>query len=186
VPRHLHLAITEPCAEEWDAMTGSSERRHCARCDKHVIALSEMTPEEADTLVRSSKPHSLCLRVEHDEDGTVLFRERPETTVKSRPIVRLAVGASLLVAACGKPEPPAPAPDPPRTEQVSPEKPSSPDQPTPPDCVKAADPQGQTEVGSNAQRATDARREKKGGNERKTRVTTGCACEMSDPLCSCL
>jgi len=191
MPRHLHLAITVPCAEDWYTMTGSDERRHCDRCDKHVVALAEMTPEEAVALVMKSKPQSLCLRVEHDEDGTVLFRDKPAAAEppRHRPIVRLAVGASMLLSACAKAEPPAPQAEPAPIEQSQADKPSEPNEARAAE-ERRADSEGQTAVGTNGTRSTDVRRDSKrdvkGGAERKTRVTVGCACQMGDALCSCL
>ena len=168
-------------------MTGSEARRHCESCDKQVVALAELSPEEADRLLASAKPHSLCVRVEHDDEGNVLFRERASRPSPAHPMprLRLAVGASLLVAACGKSEP-APtatseAPRPEATEAHA--RPKDGQAPSLPEGV--APPEGKpAEPGANPQRANHGSTQVPGSPS--TRVITGCACVPGDTLCSCL
>lgn len=174
--RRFHIA--EPCSERWESMTGSEARRHCGSCDKQVVALAELSPEEADRLIASDRPHSLCVRVEHDEDGNVLFREREPRPppARSLPRLRLAVGASLLVAACGKPEP---APN----EVARPEAAEALVPKAPPEA-KAQPKTHDPPTGLNPQQHKHDATAVPG--KPNTRVTTGCACQLDDPLCSCL
>jgi hypothetical protein len=89
-------------------MGGSAERRFCERCTKHVHSLSDMTPEEAERLLASAAPGTLCVRVEHDADGTVYFRGKGAevpSPARSLPFLRVAVSASLLVAGCNGADP---------------------------------------------------------------------------------
>ena len=182
--RRFHIA--EPCSERWESMTGSETRRHCGSCDKQVVALAELTPDEADRLIASARPHSLCVRVEHDEEGNVLFRHHEPSPPPARrlPRLRLAVGASLLVAACGKSEPAPTA----MNEVVKPEAAEAQAPPMPPLSPEAeALPKTTTPeppAGLNPHKHKHDTATVTG--KLKTRVTTGCACALDDPLCSCL
>ncbi|MDI1477944.1 hypothetical protein [Polyangium sp. y55x31] len=178
--RRFHIA--EPCSERWESMTGSEAQRHCSSCDKQVVALAELSPEEADRLIASARPHSLCVRVEHDEEGNVLFREREPRPppARSLPRLRLAVGASLLVAACGKPEP-----TPNATNEVSTPEAAEAHAPKAPAEAKAQpktthDPPTGLNPQQHERDATTV------PGKPNTRVTTGCVCQPGDPLCSCL
>ena len=68
--RHVHLEvldIAEPCAEDWDAMTGDGHRRHCGTCDRDVFDLSRLTADEAEALLATGA----CVRFYRRADGTV-------------------------------------------------------------------------------------------------------------------
>lgn len=176
-------------------MTGTEKRRHCASCDKHVVALAEMTPDEAEALVRASKPHSLCLRIEHDEAGTILFRKKAPLAISNRamPLLTLAVGASLFAVACE----PSPAPSATRdnaktdsTEGAAPTASVNKDSTPPIDPFNAktvphAEAQSASDMEAISDGGTDARPVKI-HNAAKTRITTGCVCAPGDSLCSCL
>ncbi|MDI1448479.1 hypothetical protein [Polyangium sp. 6x1] len=181
--RRFHIA--EPCSERWESMAGSESRRHCGSCDKQVVALAELTPEEADRLIASARPHSLCVRVEHDEEGNVLFRDREPNPPPARrlPRLRLAVGASLLVAACGKGEPAPTA----TNEAAMPEVAEAQASPTPlPSPEPEARPNTPPEAPAGLKPHEHKHDKASVPGKPNTRVTTGCACAMDDPLCSCL
>ena len=55
------VEVKSPCAESWDAMTGSAKIRFCSHCSKHVNNISEMTRKEAMRLVRASNGN-ICIR----------------------------------------------------------------------------------------------------------------------------
>ncbi len=38
--------IPKPCKEDWHAMSGDEQRRHCEKCDTHVHDLTGMSSEE--------------------------------------------------------------------------------------------------------------------------------------------
>lgn len=196
--RHLHLAITQPCHEDWNSMTGSEKQRHCSQCDKHVVALAEMTPDEAETLVRESKPHSLCLRIEHDDAGTILFRKRAPQAMSNRamPLLTLAMGASLFAVACDHPAAPSATHDSAKadsTESVEP-LPAVGNEPTPlgdssqlPIAEKVPQPEAQSATGVDEKSTIGANaRPAKMNNGAKPRITTGCVCAVGDRLCDCL
>lgn len=179
--RNLH--IHEPCSEAWGDMEGGAERRFCARCTKHVHSLSDMTPEEAERLLASAAPGTLCVRVEHDADGTVYFRgktaeDAPRT--RALPLLRMAVSASLLVAGC-KGGDGAPVPTP-----VA-DRPSAAASAAPPQCERheeTAAPAATNATAPGSQPTRANAKPDKNGEDR--RVTQGCACALNDPLCSCL
>jgi len=78
--------IPKPCKEDWYQMTGDEQRRHCGKCDTHVVDLTGMSEEEILGL-REKNGGKLC--------GA--FRLSP-TLAKS-----FALGsgiASLALAAC--------------------------------------------------------------------------------------
>jgi hypothetical protein len=144
-----------------------------------------MTPEEAARLLASAAPGTLCVRVEHDADGTVYFRgkgaEAPPPA-RSLPFLRMAVSASLLVAGCNGAD---------RTTKVVPvaEPPAAAASAAPPQCERhgEADTAAPADTapkapGSQPTRATT----KPEKNSEERRVTMGCACVPGDTLCSCL
>ncbi len=193
----FRLAIAKPCPEDWNSMTGTEQQKHCASCNHDVVALAEMTPEDAVALIRNARPHSLCLRIEHDDDGTVIFRQNA-SRMNSAPLLMLTIGASMLLTACNESSPTAPAPDIPSsvaTQSVNQDKPAAIDSMPPAQetngrvgaTEKTMEPVGQpaSSVAANPH-ASDNGRTVKSTPSRATRVTTGCACAVGDRLCDCL
>lgn len=92
LPRpHELLHISEPCSVGWGSMSGDERARFCARCQKHVHNLSEVTPGEAlDLLLRSRG--QLCLRIERDPSGL------PRTRALVEPLYQIGRRASRLAA----------------------------------------------------------------------------------------
>lgn len=43
MPQPLTIAVPQPCAEKWAAMTPAAQGRHCAACAKTVVDFSRMT-----------------------------------------------------------------------------------------------------------------------------------------------
>lgn len=194
----LRLSIAKPCQEDWNSMAGSEKRRHCASCDHEVVALAELTPEDAAALVRSARPHSLCLRIEHDDDGTVIFRQNA-SRMNSTPLFMLTIGASMLVTACNEPAPTEAAHDIPKqgsTQSVDHVKPAATDSSSPAQTTNpphnptemAIDSQALTaaSAAANSQAAGNGDRAVKSLHKPTTRVTTGCVCAVGDKLCDCL
>jgi hypothetical protein len=67
--------IAEPCAENWDAMSGDARTRHCARCDLPVTDLSELTGAEVAALLSLRAPGGrLCVRFMPDDGGKVVTK----------------------------------------------------------------------------------------------------------------
>ncbi len=51
--RKIYPRIGQPCPKTWDSLDGDAQKRFCSECQHHVHNLSEMSPEEADTLLRT-------------------------------------------------------------------------------------------------------------------------------------
>ena len=51
--------IPKPCKEYWYQMTGNEKRRHCKKCDTHVVDLTEMSEVEIREL-RERNGGKLC------------------------------------------------------------------------------------------------------------------------------
>ena len=71
--RREDLHIPEPCHADWDKMTGDDKKRFCNACTKHVHNLSEMTHQEAATLLGSCS--NLCVQYASHSSGEVFFRD---------------------------------------------------------------------------------------------------------------
>jgi len=67
------LDVKEPCTEPWERMKGDARTRHCEHCHLTVYNLSELTREEALSLLRNAQPP--CIRFLRRADGTVLTRD---------------------------------------------------------------------------------------------------------------
>jgi hypothetical protein len=188
----FRLKIARPCPQDWNSMSGGDTQRHCSECNKDVITLAEMSAEEAAELVRKAKPHSLCLRIEHDEAGSVIFR-KPSPASNSRPLLMLTIGASLLLNACDEGAPMTPAINAEKNaanQAIAPEKPlstnsaiSEQDGP-PPNTIDAEAAPASSAASAPASSAGD--RLVKPHGRVNTRITTGCVCAPGDTLCDCL
>lgn len=201
--RTLH--IKHPCEARWDEMTGTDARRFCGRCEKHVVALSELTHDEAERLLSSAKPGSLCVRIEHNSDGAVHLRAEPANFPSpplARSMLRVAVGASLLVAACRSdpqtpPEArldvaaaaqPSGAVDAPTLASASPSA-VEPAPPASPSARPSAEPAGAApsrKAASAAASACDPQSGKALAKSKDRKITMGCVCAPGDIECSCL
>jgi len=171
-------------------------QRHCSECNKDVIAFAEMSAEDAVDLVRKAKPHSLCLRIEHDEAGAVIFR-KPSSPSNTRPLLMLTIGASLLLNACDEGAATAPAVNAEKNtanQAVDLDKPSlahsaasgndahretGPLEPTTAQAAPAS-----SAASSPASSASVRLIKPHSGTT--TRITTGCVCAPGDKLCDCL
>jgi len=40
------IKVTEPCAANWESMSGEGQRRFCAHCKRQVVNLSSMYDDE--------------------------------------------------------------------------------------------------------------------------------------------
>lgn len=97
------IRIAEPCKVDWKTMTPAEGGRFCGDCKKVVRNLSAMTEREAKKLLRKTNDGSLCVRYVYDAQGKIFFgadAPRPDVPVSSL-LKRVAVAASLAVAACG-------------------------------------------------------------------------------------
>lgn len=95
----LQLAVTEPCDENWEAMTpvANTRARHCDSCAKNVVDFTGMSDGRLHEYLRSN-PGKLCGRFRPDQLGRpVAARVAP-----SRSPLRIAAAAvGLLATAAG-------------------------------------------------------------------------------------
>ena len=62
--------IPQPCPKPWKQMTGDAKVRFCNECQFRVFNLSEMTRDEAQTIL-DSHPDRLCVCYRPTKDGAV-------------------------------------------------------------------------------------------------------------------
>lgn len=94
------LRIASPCHEKWDDMIGDERTRFCARCQKNVHNISEMTRDETETFLEANAG-AACVRMYQRADGTILTADCPVGVRKKR-VRRLflaTVGGGLAAAA---------------------------------------------------------------------------------------
>jgi hypothetical protein len=97
-----NIRVAAPCAASWDAMTGDARVRACGDCQKNVYNLSELTREEAESLIRE-KEGRLCVRYFQRADGTILLKDCAVGVKRRRRrrIAAISVAAGLAGAALG-------------------------------------------------------------------------------------
>lgn len=92
------IRLDTPCAEPWDGMArvgGDTRRRRCARCDRDVFDVSQLTHDEATALL-GVEGRLVCMRLYRRPDGTVATKDCGRG---GRKRLLLLVGAGLSVAA---------------------------------------------------------------------------------------
>lgn len=95
------IRVAAPCSADWDKMTGDDRVRFCGLCKKNVYNLSNMSRDEAVTLLQE-KEGSVCTRFYRRPDGTVLTDNCPVGLRVIRNRVRWAtVAASAALIAVG-------------------------------------------------------------------------------------
>ena len=92
----LRVSFPKPCTEDWESMRPEGCNRFCARCEKTIHDLAQLTFEEAEKLARSAD--ELCVRATLRTDGVVDLKPG----LSARRIIA-TVGASVgLLAASGQ------------------------------------------------------------------------------------
>jgi hypothetical protein len=66
MPAPVHIAIAEPCHENWQAMAPNEQGRHCMSCQKTVIDFSLMSDQEILHYI-STANRSICGRFDNDQ-----------------------------------------------------------------------------------------------------------------------
>ncbi len=93
-----HIRVASPCAETWEAMPGDAQVRHCGRCNQNVYNLSELTRDEAESLL-IEKEGRLCIRYyRRPKDGTILTRDCPVGAQRRR---RWMFGIGMIMTLLG-------------------------------------------------------------------------------------
>ena len=91
------IRVGTPCSEDWSAMTGDDRAKHCAKCEKTVYNLSELTEDEAEELILSRRV-DLCVKFYRRTDGTLVTASCP-TGVFGGQRRKLARATAALMAA---------------------------------------------------------------------------------------
>ena len=89
------VSVASPCRASWEAMEGDERVRFCGQCGLHVYNLSEMTSDEAASLVARAEGR-LCARFYRRADGTMLTKDCPKGLRAVR--ARAARGAGAVFA----------------------------------------------------------------------------------------
>jgi len=97
-----NIRVAAPCSARWEAMAGDDRVRACGDCQKNVYNLSELTRDEAETLIRE-KEGNLCVRYFQRADGTIMLKDCAVgvSRRRHRRIAAVGVAASLAGAALG-------------------------------------------------------------------------------------
>ena len=106
-----NIRVATPCKADWSEMqrvpadqsgkTIDDERvRHCMKCDKDVFNLSQMTREDAESLLRE-KQGNLCARYFQRTDGTIITSDCEVGKQQRRRRRVIAVGAAAMLAGGG-------------------------------------------------------------------------------------
>lgn len=99
LPLLSKVHVATPCDVPWDTMTGDDRKRFCSQCSKHVYNLSEMSAQEAETLLRSAEGRELCVQLYRRADGTVLTQDCPVgVRVEAERVYRYFYRAGAAVA----------------------------------------------------------------------------------------
>ena len=93
-----NIRVAAPCAESWAGMSGDARVRHCNRCNQNVYNLSEMTREEAESLL-VAKEGKLCVRYfRRAHDNTIITSNCPVGAQRRR---RWMFGIGIVVTMIG-------------------------------------------------------------------------------------
>jgi hypothetical protein len=95
-----NLRVASPCKESWDKMTGDDRVRDCARCEKPVYNLSNMTAADAQDLL-ATRGVTACVRFYRRADGTVMTSDCPVGAKSQRRSIAIAAGMFATAAAAG-------------------------------------------------------------------------------------
>jgi len=95
-----NIRVATPCSADWDQMSGDERVRACGACNKNVYNLSNMTRDEAETLI-VAKEGRLCVRYFQRADGTILLADCTVGKSQKRKRRVIAAGAAALLAGSG-------------------------------------------------------------------------------------
>jgi hypothetical protein len=84
----------------WDKMPGGDQVRYCGHCRLNVYNLAEMSREEVDAIVRTSKGR-LCGRLYMRGDRTATLQDCPRGSARRKVRRAMAVVGVLLLGALG-------------------------------------------------------------------------------------
>jgi len=96
----MDLQISSPCPMRWESLTGDDRIRYCDRCRLNVYNLAEMSRDEVEGIVRTTKGR-LCGRLYLRGDRTATLRDCPEGRgrILSRRLRKAAIGFGVVAFA---------------------------------------------------------------------------------------
>lgn len=99
----FQLVITNPCSENWDAMSPNSKGRFCASCQKNVIDFSSQTDEEIKAYIAARPNEKLCGRFYRNQIQRIRIEIDPNLLITPLPfwqkflvVLMLCFGAELF------------------------------------------------------------------------------------------
>jgi hypothetical protein len=93
------IAIASPCGQDWRSMTPRDGGRFCGDCKKVVRNLSDLSEQDARTLLDANTNAELCVRYLHDKHGKVFFAGEVPAHARIIPIGALLQRAKYVAAA---------------------------------------------------------------------------------------
>ena len=92
---NLKLELTNPCHENWDAMTASGQGRYCGSCRKTVVDFTTMTDREIISYISLYSNGNTCARV-HEGQLNRLIQTPPERKTSWKYFWSLALSSLLI------------------------------------------------------------------------------------------
>ena len=92
---NLKLELTNPCHENWDAMTASEQGRYCGSCQKTVVDFTTMTDREIISYISLYSNGNTCARV-HEGQLNRLIQTPPERKHSWKYFWSLALSSLLI------------------------------------------------------------------------------------------
>jgi hypothetical protein len=65
--KHIQLTVSEPCHENWDAMTPAEKGRFCNACQKQVVDFTRMSDAQVAAFFKKPPVGSVCGRFMQDQ-----------------------------------------------------------------------------------------------------------------------
>lgn len=90
------VRIASPCPMAWSDMEGDERKRFCQQCQLNVYNLSDMTQQDAESLLVESEGR-LCVTYYQRADGTILTRNCPVGLRLARKAAAKMVGCVAAV-----------------------------------------------------------------------------------------
>jgi hypothetical protein len=85
-----------PCGEDWAGMDPSERGRFCARCDREVVDVTELSSSEAMAIVANADGPIPCVRARANARGDLQFRQPPCPGERPRTSVAVAIRAAAI------------------------------------------------------------------------------------------
>jgi Carboxypeptidase regulatory-like domain len=96
-----NVRVAAPCSVSWESMSGTNVVRFCDQCELHVYDFSQLTREEAESLVAGTEGR-ICGRLYRRADGTILTKDCPAgLRAIRRRVGRMATAAVAALLSLG-------------------------------------------------------------------------------------